>query len=146
MASVLPLRIPVVAGLLNSKTDIGPKVIQPVNGSYAKILQVRPYGRATILLSHNTYSNTQTVIALITVFPSATGDCAPVAIQYIQGRKDESNTYTVKLYYVVNSDGSISLLLKTAYYESTGYIVISNYLGEASVTYNIALPDNAILI
>lgn len=136
----------VVAELLNSKSDVGIKTILPNNGNIAKILQVQQYGRVTILLSHNSYSNTQTVIALVTVYPSAIGDCKPVAIKYLQGNKDESNQYAVKIYSAANTDGSISLFVKTAHYESSGYRVISNYLGEANVVYNVDLPDNAVLI
>ena len=133
-----------VAGFINTVSDVGYKVIPKTtsSGNVAKILTVERTGRTTILLSLSRYSNTRAVIALITVYPIASGDMGKVTIQYLQGDKD-TGSYTPKIYYVTESDGSISLYVLTAQSEECGYRVISNFKGNTSISVVTALPDGA---
>ena len=133
-----------VAGFINTVSDVGYKVIPKTtsSGNVAKILTVERTGRTTILLSLSRYSNTRAVIALITVYPIASGDMGKVTIQYLQGDKD-TGSYTPKIYYVTESDGSISLYVLTAQSEECGYRVISNFKGNTSISVMTTLPDGA---
>lgn len=134
----------VVAGIINKDEDLGIKVIPKKGAAFAKILHVPKLGRTTILLSLSRYSNTGIVIALVTVYPVHT--TSKVIVNYIHGSKNTSDNYSVKMYYVIESDESISLYVTTANYEDCGYRVISNYLGDTAISEVASVPDGVVQI
>lgn len=134
-----------MAGLINSLSDVGYKLIPAIVGKYAKILEVGFHGRASILLSLSRYSNTRHTTAIITIFPQASGLESIISIDYIHGAKGQ-NDFEPCIFYKKESDNSISLYTSTPSYESCGYRVISNHSADTKVSIVDYVPDDAIQI
>lgn len=134
-----------MAGLINSVSDVGYKIIPAVVGKYAKIIKVAFYGRASILLSLSRYSNTRHTTAIITIFPQASGEESIISIDYIHGAKGQ-NEFEPCIFYKKESDDSISLYTSSPSYESCGYRVISNHGADTNVSIVDYVPEGAIQI
>ena len=126
--------------------EIGNVITIPIKQQgVARIINVKSTGRCSFIISLSRFSNTPHIVACITVFPSASSPGKRVSIKYMEGEK-YFGSYEPKIYYLDESDGSISILVTTPAYETCGYRLISTCNTDTTVSFVNSIAETAIQI